>query len=306
MELGEPVPLQAVYIPVAPSRPEPAVGLEHLLAIADHVYVVPTVSTPKWLTKYPGVKEIRVSPLFATRYRGEGRNMNPSTGHRPGWDIPLKREFALQHARGHGHKFVLLLDDDIFVSSSQILRAQGLMGTGLTHVGFHVPDYPDISTIDHLERRFGLNGRHVRSMTGSCLLVDCEAIESPLFPNIYNDDLFHFMLQGDFSRIASAGDVRQRPHEPWVDSSRVRHEQLGDIIFEAIKWHYLNSHEGDSIDWSSALTRYAHRLAMVGRFTPRTPYQTAQTAAQATVQKMTPEALEAAYLSLNLPRKAGL
>ena len=102
--------------------------------------------------------------------------------------------------------------------------------SGLTYnktiIGFHVVHYPDVSTIDHIER-IVMKNANVISMTGSCMLINVEKINGD-FSLVYNEDLFFFMKQINPQDIVFGGTIWQKEYQPWEFKDRVRHEQFGD------------------------------------------------------------------------------
>jgi hypothetical protein len=178
----------------------------------------------------------------------------------PDYDLPAKRSACLAHARENGWDRIGLLDDDIRLSDRQVLCARTALSEGAEMATFHVLCYPDVSTIDHVERLLTRQPSRV-SPGGNCLFLRASACVAP-FPRIYNDDSLFLMRHRGAATIVSIGAAAQRPHRPWEDTRRVRFEQFGDILIEGIKLS-LESRGAMPVGpsyWESYLARYRSRL----------------------------------------------
>jgi hypothetical protein len=138
------------------------------------------------------------------------------------------RNDGLAAARALGWRRIMFLDDDIEITSQQILGADGLLDDSQI-VAFRAVDFPDNSVIRHAARLAGQPTEVHPS--GGAMLIDLAKI--PLcrrFMNIYNEDwLFMHGL-----KVADAGEVKQLPYDPFIPGRAAR-EELGDLIAEAVR-----------------------------------------------------------------------
>ena len=156
---------------------------------------------------------------------------------------------------------VALLDDDIALTSEQLLQARTAISTGVDIAAFHVLDYPDVSTVDHIERIITRKPSEV-SIGGNCIFLDAN-VRQPFFPSIYNDDWFFLLSNIDTAAIRSIGTAKQRRYVPWTQHNRIEFEQLGDIIMEGAKTNLKvdqTPFQGDHIFWRDVLDTYQMRL----------------------------------------------
>ena len=252
--------LDAIYIPTLASKKDPVSNIDHLLEYADEVVLLYTDAAAPWTDKYK--KHVRIEYVnqhmdFSAQYFLRRENQNVSVKWRPTFDIPLKRSFALFDAKRNVYRRILLLDDDIFLQEQSISR--GMIGLYLNYaiVGFHVVDFPDVSTIDHLERLITKTDSII-SMTGSCMFLNIDYIHGD-FLNIYNEDLFFYLTQPDPNKVVSGGVIYQQPSKPWLALDRIQHEQFGDLIYEALKKRFLGF-TGDYINWADEIEMRVNRL----------------------------------------------
>lgn len=271
--------LDAVYIPTLNSRNLPITDLKWLLQFAKEIVLLFSGKCADWSHNLN--QRIRVEIVnqtsFYEKYMKRNENQNFSIKYRPDFDIPLKRSYALFDAQNNGYENILFLDDDILMTEKNMRCGLSGLTNQKVIVGFHVTDYPDVSTIDHIER-IVTNCSNTISMTGSCMFCNVRKISGD-FPLLYNEDLFFFMKQKDPNEIISGGTVNQREYYPWLSCDRIQHEQFGDIIYEAIKRRFLIP-SLNRIDW---LEEIQLRLERIERLQ------------QCTSQELFTRALQAAY-----------
>lgn len=251
--------LDAIYIPTLKNRPLPCTNLKWLLQYTKEIIFLFSEEKAEWATNRDNIKIITINDsAFYNDYKNRTVNINISNKWRPNFDIPIKRSYALSDARERNFQKILLLDDDIFMSKDNMVTGLSGIDNGMNIIGFHVVDYPDVSTIDHIERIIRKKSNYI-SMTGSCIFINIKRI-SGYFPLIYNEDLFFFLNQKDKSKIASGGFAKQKSYEPWLYPQRVRHEQFGDLIYEAIKRSFANNNY--KINWEYEIE---FRLSRINR-----------------------------------------
>lgn len=251
--------LDAVYIPTLKSRSIPMTNLKWLLRYAKEIVLLFSEEYAEWSINLG--ENIRVENMknkeFCKEYLKKNENKNDSVKWRPDFDIPLKRSYALFDAKIRNYKYILFLDDDIKMSENNMCIGLGGLSQEYTVLGFHVTDYPDVSTIDHIERI--VEGcSNIISMTGSCMFLNVENVIGD-FPLIYNEDLFFFMKQIEPQKIVSGGTIMQNEYQPWASYSRIKHEQFGDLIYEAFKKRFINI-ETSPIKWEEEICLRLKRI----------------------------------------------
>jgi hypothetical protein len=277
--------LDAIYIPTQKHRPPPETSLALLAQAAVEVHLLFSENgKPDWFF------ELGLKNVFARTVTASKRDMlnsrldstrNPGNRHAPSYDIPYKRNLALLESRRARHKSIGLLDDDILLSVDQLDSVVAALTADADMVSFHVLDYPDVSTVDHVERVIRRRPSRV-SIGGNCLffLVDQAA---SFFPEAYNDDWFFLFSHVGHSRIASLGVAKQRPYRPWLDHGRIAFEQFGDITIEGAKENIREGRapfSGDLKYWQVVLDRYLARLDGLVAEAPESPFRTALIAAR--------------------------
>ena len=252
--------LDAIYIPSLASRNVSDQLVNSLLQFSKEIVFIYSNEVGCFSSSDSSfVRTIKISEhsAFLNAYSSKEANSNIAVEWRSDFDIPHKRSFALKEARERNYKYILMLDDDLHISRDNILCARQALNDGVSVVGFHVVDYPDVSTIDHLER-IVLNRSNTISMTGSCMFINVEAVEGD-FSNIYNEDLFFFLSQRNIDDVVSGGCIFQNKSDPWLDLKRVKHEQFGDLIYDAFKKQFL-AKKHEKINWSKEIEERIIRI----------------------------------------------
>lgn len=147
------------------------------------------------------------------------------------WDLPLKRNFALWHAREHRFRRILLLDDDICGLNHTVLRAGSSALRQRTLAGVFIDDFPDTSVIGHVERAVG--GRALPFLSGSCLFILCDASVG-FFPQIYNEDWIFMAPHIASGNVCSIGSICQKPYDPFSEPLRSVFQEPGEIIADGL------------------------------------------------------------------------
>ncbi|MGA5757398.1 hypothetical protein [Nonomuraea bangladeshensis] len=163
-------------------------------------------------------------------------------------DLSAKRNTGLLLARLLGWRRIVFLDDDIEVGrQADVERVAALLDT-YDVVGMHIGGYPDNSVVCHAHR---LTGGHQESFVGGgALAVAVDPGRTPsFFPNVYNEDWFYLLGERRLRRLAVAGQVRQRPYDPFDRPVRARDQEFGDVLAEGVYWLL----DGDpTAEWGSA------------------------------------------------------
>ncbi|MEM1050627.1 MAG: hypothetical protein AAGI28_00895 [Pseudomonadota bacterium] len=152
---------------------------------------------------------------------------------RRNFSIPYKRNFAINHARVHGFRHILLIDDDINFREGLGRRAKSMLANGATAYGTFSLYHPDISITDmwvHRER----GSTPPVSISGNCVAID---VHQPLsfFPEVYNEDWLFFQalveLQG--GHIAAGENVVQMPPRH-KSVEQAKFQQFGEVLADCL------------------------------------------------------------------------
>lgn len=144
---------------------------------------------------------------------------NPSLDISQSFSIPVKRTYALHHARMLDHSTIGLVDDDIEVTPGILRCAARCLDHGYAIAGCFPLFAPDISTVDHVATQLTAIPPPV-SISGSCLFL-APSRTSGFFPYCYNEDwLFLLANAAQGSRIASLGSVVQDWKASWTNVER--------------------------------------------------------------------------------------
>lgn len=147
------------------------------------------------------------------------------------WDLPLKRNYALLHAHKNRFRRILLLDDDIRGLDNAVFRAGSAALRQWALAGVFVDEFPDTSVIGHVELAVG--EQVLPFLSGSCLFVRCDAAIG-FFPQIYNEDWIFMAPHIASGTICSLGSIRQKPYDPFSESSLPAFQEPGEIIADGL------------------------------------------------------------------------
>jgi hypothetical protein len=153
-------------------------------------------------------------------------------GVSPNGDLSVKRNLGILLARKLGWQRIFFLDDDIRdLDASDIYGAASMLGP-LDAVGMRCIDYPDNSVVCHGHRETG--AYQDVFISGSALAVNVTD-RVPFFPEIYNEDWFHFYHAAAARRLGWSGrDVTQLCYDPFEDPRRAAVQEFGDIMAEGL------------------------------------------------------------------------
>ncbi|MCK2221655.1 hypothetical protein MF672_048805 [Actinomadura sp. ATCC 31491] len=243
-----------------------AVGLEPAVPGRVDALVVPTVRHPRWLAHAGALAGALGCPVVTlhsgrwsvlptagtvmpagTRYlaieigdvehlnlpRFETTRLLEGTLFQRRTDLAPKRNLGLLLARLMGWRRIMFLDDDIEVTRPEEIRRAASLLDLFDAVGMRIGGFPDNSVVCHAHREAG--GRQDTFVGGGALAVETRRDPS-FFPNIYNEDWFYLLDDKALRRPALAGEVRQRPYNPYDRPSRARDQELGDVLAEGIYW----------------------------------------------------------------------
>lgn len=185
----------------------------------------------------------------------------------PGWDLPLKRSFALGYARRHGYRKILMMDDDIRGYT------EGTLASGISLLGDYrmagcfVDYFEDHSVVDHAAVRAGED--RPPFLSGSFLFINPGTVGS-FFPQIYNEDWIFMLPNIVAGAVCSFGRIEQLPYDPFLDVTRAGFEEFGDTIAETLFDAVLDGKYPRRLDkrhWEEALVRRRLRLRDLRRRT---------------------------------------
>jgi hypothetical protein len=186
--------------------------------------------------------------------------INPTYFINPNFDLPTKRNFALNFSRLNGFKNIALIDDDIILTQQHINKAVYLLENGASMAGFYSMDFPDMSVIDLIECDL-LQIPPSVFLSGNCLFINIQQNKG-FFPYVYNEDWL-FIMSNMNNPIMGAGTIKQCYHEPWNNFQRIKFEQFGDIIgcgIEKSKTHLNTVLPIEKTYWKLVYLEYLERL----------------------------------------------
>lgn len=164
---------------------------------------------------------------------------NPTINFDKNYDIPGKRNYALNHAIANEYNKILLLDDDMIFSDYHFKKGVYLLNNGHNIVGFYALNFADVSTFDHIARNITRTPSKV-SIGGNFLFINPKKVKY-FFPYCYNEDwIFILSNLNDKNKVVSGGFVRHQYHEPWFDEKRIQFETFGDVIIHGWKQSFNN------------------------------------------------------------------
>jgi hypothetical protein len=147
------------------------------------------------------------------------------------WDLPMKRNFIIQHALKTGHEKILLVDDDIRSISDRCLAIGADCLDDYVLAGCFVEDFLDTSVLGHLEK---VAGEHVNPfLSGSFLFVKPRQVNG-FFPCLYNEDWLFMIPHIMNGSICSFGSIRQVEYDPFSDMSRPLFQEFGEVVIEGL------------------------------------------------------------------------
>ena len=182
----------------------------------------------------------------------------------PNGDLSAKRNIGVLLARKLGWQRIFFLDDDIRdLNASDILDAASMLGP-LDAVGMRSVDYPDNSVVCHGHRE---TGAYQDVFIGGSALAVNVADRMPFFPDIYNEDWFHFYQAAATRKLGWSGrDVTQLCYDPFADPRRAAEQEFGDIMAEGLfgLLHFrLGTERATGDYWQAFLTARMRFLAGV-------------------------------------------
>lgn len=174
-------------------------------------------------------------------------------GNQKLWDLPIKRSYALIHARENGFKKVLFVDDDMRMIKKDQVQKVNLLLNNYSIVGSFIEEFLDTSLLGHLEK---LAGEVIYPfLSGSYLYLRPFKIKS-FFPNIYNEDWLFMIPYVINKTICSFGRVIQLSKNLFNNCEEIVLQEFGDIVAEGLyKLIEVNDYESryDLMYWENVI-----------------------------------------------------
>jgi hypothetical protein len=147
------------------------------------------------------------------------------------WDLPLKRNIALLHSLRKGFHSILLIDDDVYGITRNLI-AKGVAALGFNHIaGCRVKGFPDTSVIGHIEQQLG--EPYFSFLSGNFLFISPAKTEG-FFPLIYNEDWLFMIPSILKKKVVEIDSISQKKYDPFDQSERVQLQEFGEIIAEGL------------------------------------------------------------------------
>ncbi len=138
------------------------------------------------------------------------------------------RNYAVLLAALLDRKYLLMIDDDIIIEDIHLVDRSFELLRRYDIVGAHTSGMPDDSIVGHLARANGIT--QYDYITGQYCGVKIPAIHYP-FPNVYNEDLILYALQGPGKTFARCGQVKHLDSDKFRNlGSRLRFQEQGELL----------------------------------------------------------------------------
>ncbi len=226
--------IDAIFIPTIGVRDSLKILVNELKKYTPNIILLMTANSANIEKLYEDVEIITFTKkdhsLFLASYSS---SQNPSLSFISDYDIPTKRNFAIEYAKFKGYKRIGLIDDDIFITKDQIMRAAYFLSHHANIVGFYSLLFPDKSVIGLIEAHLKQISPSV-ALSGNCLFFDIEKTEG-FFPYVYNEDWIFIIRNLIKQEVLGIGIVKHGYHEPWKNLNRIKFEQFGNIIARGIR-----------------------------------------------------------------------
>lgn len=255
-------PIEAFFIPTLGKRDNIIRTVEILKEYSKYIYVLKsghsddyTRDLDVFIVDFNTEDHLRNINLFQSSY-------NPSREYNLNYDLPTKRNFAIQYGIQNGFSKIGLIDDDIIIDIQKVKKAAAILEKENANlVGYYSLNFPDKSAIDLVECKLKNTSPDV-CLSGNCLFINLDKAVG-FFPYVYNEDWMYIMGNIIEGKVVGAGTVEQMYHEPWNDLNRIAFEQFGDIIAFGARMHKIRRNRDlpSTVDfWSYVYDSYNTRL----------------------------------------------
>lgn len=146
-------------------------------------------------------------------------------------DLSSKRNLGLMLAKAAGWENVLFLDDDVSVPDARHVEVAAGSLDCYRAVGFHNTGFPDNSIVCRVNREIG--GEQEQFIGAGALVLSPTSSRS-FFPDIYCEDWFYLLGEGEPLQVAVLGEVVHQAYDPYADPDRAQREELGDTLAEGL------------------------------------------------------------------------
>lgn len=228
--------IDAIFIPYKRNRVNVSVLLEKLRWFPGKIYLLPSSEADINGINFDLLSNVEVLFVDDSEYITLFNNLH-TTKHihsvppSLGWDIPLKRNFALYISIKNNFKRILLLDDDIEKITPTHINAGACLLDNFDAAGCFVDDFPDTSVVGHLQLHHEIDLKCF--LSGSFLFVLPFEINC-FFPSIYNEDWLFMAPLIAGRRLCSFGKIHQKPYDPFATSHIAKFQEFGEIVAEGL------------------------------------------------------------------------
>ena len=160
-------------------------------------------------------------------------------------NLSLKRNLGLVLALLMGWKKIMFLDDDVTLGPRDLHRMAHALNRHQV-AGYQLLDFPDNSVVCHANRLSGATQDVF--VSGAALGVNIGEKPMDFFPDVYNEDWFFMAAHAKLGDVASLGELRQAPFNPFEDPHRAEVEEFGDLLVEGLYARYQDTYLADYDD----------------------------------------------------------
>jgi len=222
----------AVFIPTKGNSVRATKQMEHIvgLNISKKIFVIPSevCDVPESLPDLCHNLHANFSAYVA----------NSLTTEKSKWDLPMKRNFAINFSKDNGYLKILLIDDDIRFDSAETayLLAKGLSMYWISSC-FSIGTV-DTSLVGSVAIKCG--GDSLLFISGNCLAINLEKF-TPFFPDIYNEDWLAVVPAIITNNAVLVGSVMQLERSTIDYRELASFQEFGELIADEI-YGSISSH----------------------------------------------------------------
>jgi hypothetical protein len=222
----------AVFISTR-SNPERLLGLFNQLLkleIASHIFVIPTSEKdiPSGISP-----DANLNSKFYEFINDKGYAKKIK------WDLPYKRNFAINYSVVNSYEKILLLDDDIVFQDSTIPNRLAWQLNNFWVSGAYSTGQIDTSVVGSV--LVSLGAKHQNFVSGNCLGINIKK-HAPFFPDIYNEDWLAILPALFKEKVVLIGGVTQLPRLYDEKDKRIIYfQEFGELIVDEI-YSKINDH----------------------------------------------------------------
>jgi hypothetical protein len=148
------------------------------------------------------------------------------------WNLGYARNFALLFSKSLSLENVLFMDDDIQVSSLDVVKILFEALKSFKFTGAHISGLVDDSVLGHIATDLDIHNE--RMLSGGFMAFNPNAI-SDYFLNIYNEDWIWLFLQLKEEKYLQTKEVIQELKNPLEEyESKIVFQEFGEIALDGI------------------------------------------------------------------------